>query len=218
MRYETPVREAEASFALQREDANLPYVLLLGDSISMGYTLPVRVQLEGICNVLRPESNCGDTVNGLAHLETWLGERSWDLIHFNWGLHDFCYRRPEFAAMGDKDKVRGQISVPPETYRKNLQELVESLQPRARRLVWASTTYVPEGEPGRFQGDEVRYNAIAADIMTAASIPVNDLYALTKGFSPDCFVGPGDVHYADVGNELLAKAVVASIRSHLPQS
>jgi hypothetical protein len=36
----------------------LPNVLIIGDSISISYILPVRQRLEGIANVIRPVANC----------------------------------------------------------------------------------------------------------------------------------------------------------------
>lgn len=61
----------------------LPRVLLIGDSISMGYTLGVRAKLKGVANVHHPAENCGPTERGLARLDTWLGTNHWDVIHFN---------------------------------------------------------------------------------------------------------------------------------------
>ena len=66
----------------------LPRVLLIGDSISIGYTVPVRKLLEGKVNVHRPLTNCGPTTRGLQGIDQWLGDGKWDVIHFNWGLHD----------------------------------------------------------------------------------------------------------------------------------
>ena len=66
----------------------LPRVLLIGDSISIDYTLPVRERLAGKANVYRIPENGGCTTNGLAKLNVWLGTQRWDVIHFNWGLHD----------------------------------------------------------------------------------------------------------------------------------
>ena len=64
----------------------LPRMLLIGDSISIGYTLPVRERLAGKANVHRIPENGGPTTNGLARLDAWLGTQRWDVIHFNWGL------------------------------------------------------------------------------------------------------------------------------------
>jgi hypothetical protein len=91
-------------------DPALPNVLILGDSISIGYTLPVRRLLAGEANVYRPmqadgisPENCQGTSNSLQHLDRWLGEREWDLIHFNWGLHDLKRVQEAGTAMNSSD-------------------------------------------------------------------------------------------------------------------
>ena len=57
--------------------AGLPRVLLIGDSISMGYTIPVRKLLEDKANVHRIPTNGGPTKNGVANLDKWLGKGKW---------------------------------------------------------------------------------------------------------------------------------------------
>jgi acyl-CoA thioesterase-1 len=47
------------------DDPALPRVLLIGDSISIGYTLPARAELQGVANVHRIPTNGGPTSNGL---------------------------------------------------------------------------------------------------------------------------------------------------------
>ena len=66
----------------------LPRVLLIGDSVSRGYTQAVRAALAGKMNVHRAPENCGPTANGLKKIEVWLGDGKWDVIHFNFGIHD----------------------------------------------------------------------------------------------------------------------------------
>lgn len=196
-------------------NGNLPQAFLIGDSISIGYTEPTRRLLSGVCDVDRPETNCGDTRRGLALIEEWLGDGIWDVIHFNWGLHDLCHRHPDATVYGNRDKINGAISVEPAAYKVNLDKLVQIMRPKAKRLVWASTTFVPEGEAGRFQGDDARYNALAADVMAKHGIPTNDLHALTSSFPPSLFKCPGDVHYTKEGSERIAKAVAECIREQL---
>jgi len=196
-------------------EPGLPSVLLIGDSISIGYTLPVAERLRGVCDVRRVPNNANATRFGLREIDRWLGEVRWGLIHFNWGLHDLCYRHPDSTEMGNRDKVNGSVSVPLDEYRANLQRLVERLRRQADRLVWASTTFVPEGEPGRHQGDEVTYNRAAAEIMARYDIPTNDLHALSATFAPAMFVGPGDVHFTDAGSHRLAAQVADCIRREL---
>ncbi len=196
-------------------DESLPNVLILGDSISIAYTIPVRKGLAGKANVFRPKANCGSTVAGREHLEQWLGTRKWDVIHFNWGLHDLCYRHPDAKTQGNRDKVKGTQSVPPEAYERNLEALVKRLEATGAALVWASTTIVPEGEVGRHVGDDVKYNEIAARIMARHGIPTDDLHAVSKSFEGKHSSGPGDVHFNAEGSRKLADSVVASIEAAL---
>jgi arylsulfatase A len=202
-------------------DPKLPNVLLLGDSISIAYTLDVRHALRGKANVFRPmlpdmkPDNCGDTPRGLALLEQWLGDNRWDVIHFNWGLWDLCYRHPQSKEQGGRDKVRGKLTTTPKDYERNLEKLVTRLKATGAKLIWANTTVVPEGEAGRFVGDDAKYNAIAARVMERHHIPVNDLHRTSKSFPPALFSGPGDVHFTPEGSAKLARQVAERISNAL---
>ena len=68
--------------------AGLPRVLIIGDSISIGYQVPLREALKAKANVHRPPTNCGPTSRGVEQIDAWLGDGKWDVIHFNFGLHD----------------------------------------------------------------------------------------------------------------------------------
>jgi len=217
----TPAADLKGQWSFKPDPA-LPHVLIIGDSISIAYTLAVRGLLEGRANVHRPlkkdgkgPENSGDTTIGLAKLDNWLGDREWSVIHFNWGLWDLCYRNKNITRNGGRDKVNGTLSVTPEDYERNLTELVTRLKATGAKLVWANTTVVPEGESGRFAGDEVKYNAVAGRVMAAHGISVNDLHATSKDFPADHFVGPGDVHFTATGSAKLANQVAAEIRKLL---
>jgi hypothetical protein len=67
-------------------DANLPKVLLIGDSISGGYSKEVKRLLEGKASVTGPIANAEATIFGVTRIDDWIGTTKWDLIHFNWGL------------------------------------------------------------------------------------------------------------------------------------
>ena len=83
-------------------------------------------------------------------------------------------------------------------------------------LIWAETTVVPEGEAGRFVGDDVKYNAVAARVMQKHGIRTDDLHGLTKSFGPELFTKPGDVHYTPEGYAKIAKHVAAKVLEVLP--
>ena len=193
----------------------LPRVLLIGDSISIGYTLPTREALQGVANVHRISTNGGPTSKGLQHLATWLGESKWDVIHFNWGLHDLCYRHPESRTQGRRDKVRGTVTHSVEDYAANLEKLVLRLRQTGARLIFATTTPVPEGEAGRKAGDDVRYNQAARVVMKKHGVAVNDLHAVMAGKMEEFGVQPGNVHFKAEGSKLLARSVARVVRQAL---
>jgi acyl-CoA thioesterase-1 len=194
----------EPALAPVEDVAGLPRVLLLGDSISISYTLPVREALKGKATVHRPPTNCSSTGNALNHLDSWLGKGKWDVIHFNFGLHDA------------KLPPEGVRHAPPALYEKNLRELVKRLQATGATLVWASTTPVPNGgiiSPTRRFGSVDEYNAIARKVMEESGVVIDDLNTvITPHLATQL---PSDVHYSREGSAILAKAVVASVEGAL---
>ncbi len=199
------------------DDSALPRVLLIGDSISIGYTRPVIELLKGKAEVHRVRGNAGHTGMGLAGLPKWLDPKNgrWDVIHFNWGLWDLCYRNPESKTQGRRDKVHGKLTHTPEQYRENLQKIVAILKKADAKLIWASTTPVPEEEAGRKVGDDVVYNRVAAEVMKEHGIPINDLHALMVPHMKTMTTAPGNVHFTEEGSKLLAKKVVTAIMDAL---
>ena len=70
------------------DQAGLPRALLIGDSISIGYTQPVSELLKCKANLYGIRTNSGHPKSGATLIEKWLGTGKWDAIHFNWGIHD----------------------------------------------------------------------------------------------------------------------------------
>lgn len=192
------------AYAFVEDDPVLPRVLIIGDSISIGYTPAVRALLQGKANVHRIPANGGNTEKGLAHIEEWLGTGHWDVIHFNWGLHDIK------RFVDDETEVRKDKAIAPEAYEKNLRTLAERLKQTGAKLIWASTTPVPEGANGRNVGDEVEYNRIAARVMGELAIPINDLHAFAKP-QLTTIQKPADVHYLPEGYAAFGRRVADRI-------
>jgi len=206
-----PQRRPNPAMAPVTDVAGLPRVLLIGDSISIGYTLATRELLAGKANVHRIPTNGGPTTRGLDHIDSWLGDQHWDVIHFNWGLHDLKY----IDSRGDlTDVSTGQIQVPLAAYRKNLQTLTRRLKQTGAELIWCATTPVPEGAKGRIPGDEVRYNAVAREVMREEGVAIDDLYTFAMPRLAE--IGkPADVHYTPEGSRKLATQVAGSIEAAL---
>ena len=185
----------------------LPRALIIGDSISIGYTPPVRELLAGKVNLHRPRTNCGPTTHGVAEIENWLGDGPWDVIHFNWGLHDIVYMKENGERV---DPPQGQHQVPADRYEQNLNALVQRLNQTGAKLIWCATTPVPEGASFRKPGDEVEYNAIAQKVMRAHGIPTNDLYAYARKRLDEIQL-PANVHFGKRGSAILAESVARHI-------
>ena len=183
----------------------LPHVLIIGDSISIGYTLPTRALLQGKVNLHRIPTNGGPTIKGLSEIDKWLGSRKWDLVHFNWGLHDLKFMGKDGTNLVPKEEG-GIVQVPLPDYEKNLDLLVSRMKKSARQLVWRNTTPIPPGSKARYAGDSVRYNEAAARVMKKHKIPILDLFSPSEKNMKD-WMRVADVHYYPHGSEALAKRV-----------
>ena len=172
-------RKPNPVFTPIKDNPKLPRVLIIGDSISIGYTLPTRKLLMSKANLHRIPTNGGPTTKGLASIDTWLGKSKWDLIHFNWGLHDLKYMGPNGRNLFPKEKG-GKPQVPIDAYEKNLDKLVTRLKKTGAKLIWRNTTPVPPGSKGRYVGDSVKYNAAATRVMKKHDVPTHDLFTISK--------------------------------------
>lgn len=201
----------DPSFAKVVDDPNLPRVLVIGDSISMGYTPPLRKLLQGKANVHRIPENGHATVDGLENLDKWLGDTTWDLIHFNFGLHDLKKLDEKGKAVSSPEL--GEYNVPVEEYEKNLRAIVERLQKTDAKLVWRNTTPVPVGTRFRAAGDEIRYNEAAKRVMGELKIPIDDHWKLVKKHPK--LQRPRDVHFTREGSQALAEQAAKVILKEL---
>jgi len=202
------------------QKSNLPKVLIMGDSIAFGYGLYVEKILEKEAIVTSHRENGRDTGTVLENLVEWVGDTEWDIIHFNWGLHDLCYRIPASSTYNrdrsdsvilKRDKIHGKLTTTLEQYEKNLDKIVSQLKKTRAKLIWATITVIPEKEAGRFAGDEKRYNDVAGKVMKKHGVAINDLYSLTKNFPSKLCRGVTDLHYHPAGYEEIAKQVAGSI-------
>ena len=210
-------RKREAFANPKVDNPDLPNVLLIGDSISIGYTPYVRRQLAGKADVYRIKGNGKTSSFGVKNLDAWLKKKpaKWDVIHFNWGLWDLCYRHPESKVQGHRDKVNGTLAITLEQYKANMEKNVARLKETKAKLIWCATTPVPKKEAGRKVGDDLKYNQIAENIMKANGIAINDLHSHARLKLPEIMAKEGDVHFNNPGYRHLADKVVAEILSSL---
>jgi len=178
-----------------------PRVLLVGDSIVMGYygVVEKRLGTRAYCARLATSKCAGDPAL-LAEVAMVLEQYRFDVVHFNNGLHGWGYRA--------------------EQYRAGMEALVAALRKGAHgaRLIWANTT--PVRQRGKLETLSPRTakvrerNRIAAEIMAKAKIPTVDLFGLVEGH-PDYAAADG-VHFSTKGRQAQGEHVAEAIRQQLP--
>lgn len=186
------VRGVSNAWDYVEDDPKLPRVLLIGDSVSRGYTLAARKYLRGIANVHRAPENCGPTANGIKKLDIWLGNGKWDVIHFNFGIHDRATKSAD--------------------YQQRMETLVARMKATGAMVVWASTTPIPPDTKDGPAASEaiVEKNRIALEIMRKEGIAMDDLFGFITPHLAKV-QNPKDVHFNSEGYDLLGKQVADSI-------
>lgn len=188
-----------------------PRILLLGDSICMGYSngpgyggfvrdalapLGIKVTLQA----------CAGSAALLASLPDLLGEAPWDVVHFNCGLHDL-----------KRDRATGVVHGPVDAYARNLDAIVTRLAATRARLVWATITPVHDAwhqtyKPfDRREEDVIAYNEAALRCTSRADIAVNDLHDLIVRHGQERTQFSDGVHFTEPGSRAMASAVVAAV-------
>src|SRR5688500_10479630 len=110
------------------QEKRLPIVVLIGDSIRIGYAPLVARLLDGKVIVISPKPNGEDSGNILRNLDEWVLKEKPDVVHLNAGLHDL--------------KLKDQnYQVPLAEYEKNLKTILERIQKGTNaKVIFATTT------------------------------------------------------------------------------
>ncbi|QDV81120.1 SGNH/GDSL hydrolase family protein [Planctomycetes bacterium TBK1r] len=207
-------KKVNPAFQPPEVNPKLPNVLLIGDSISIGYMVAARAAMQGKANVFRPPTNCGPTTRGLDQIDQWLGDRKWDVVHWNFGLHDLKYMGPKGQNLADPKAEGSHRQVPIDEYQSNIETLARRIKQQAKLVIWRETTPVPEGAAGRVVGDSVKYNAAAAKaIAKVGGIQTDPFFAFAESVKQH--QRPANVHYTAEGSKLLGEHVAEVIESAL---
>lgn len=200
-----------------------PNVLLYGDSISIKYTSEVRKSIGEDASVFRLFKNGGSSHDFISNMnkmnetmfQPYLEQGwkfKWDLIHFNVGLHDLKFLKRKHLNKDGKQVSSIQV------YKDNLEKIYTYLKteyPKAK-LIFATTTSVPKNAKGRYEGDSIKYNKAAIEVLSKyPEIIINDLYSFTLPHSKEWSQEPGNVHYNELGFTKQGKEVAKIISENL---
>ena len=204
-------------------------ILLLGDSIRMGYDSFVRNKLEGRANVFFTEDDNGRFAQyTLRTLSDWKGRLilpEIDIVHWNNGLWDLLHLNAESAgcdgeAEGEtispenvpsESRFDKEPLTPPDFYRYMIGRVhtrIRQLFPKAA-VIFATTTPVIEEQATwayRSNREIDEYNQIARDVLVPRGVRINELGAFAQR---ECHNHHRDwVHYDETGCALLADEIV----------
>src|SRR4051794_8574362 len=182
----------------------LPKVVLIGDSIRLGYAQGVTERLSGKAVVISPPENGGDSANVLTHLDEWVLRQKPDVVHLNCGLHDL-----------KRSRTDGHHQLELDRYCENLRRIVARIRESTdAALVFADTTPIVDerharrrAEFDRTEADVRRYNDAAIAVMGELGVPVHDLHWVVEQGAPETMLGPDGTHYTAAGSDRLAEAV-----------
>lgn len=183
-------------------------IILLGDSIRMGYDKYVKNALERVADVYYPTENCRFSTHVFRFLPDWKAEGKWpddvDLVHWNAGLWDVLEIDGE-----------GPLNTP-DTYEMNIGRIyrkIKSMFPNAVQVFATSTNIVEEGYKGGFKRHNhfiEQYNKIAVNTLKSYDVQINDLYEPTRDI-PKEFRSDMTHFYTPEGTKLIGDRVLSVI-------
>ncbi|MBE5754209.1 MAG: SGNH/GDSL hydrolase family protein [Clostridiales bacterium] len=160
-------------------------VLLIGDSIRMGYENYVRDAFNGIAEIKAPEGNCRYALQVLRYAHEWrkyftCTPEEVDIVHWNAGLWDVL-------------RMYGDEPLTPVEFYANLIKRIDTrlrlLFPNAK-IIFATSTFVQQEKYGeklkRLNSDIIAYNNAALEVLKDTDTIINDLYAFTKDIPDSC--------------------------------
>ena len=181
-------------------------VMLIGDSIRLGYQAKVSAQLASDTILTGPEENCRFSAYTLFNLSAWVPDDDFDVIQWNNGQWDTCY-------MPD-----GNIHTPLTAYLELQKRIASILLKKTRRLIFATTTPVwPEqfksGSIHPRRNEDIKaYNSAAVDLARGLGAEINDLHSHIASDVKQ-YISEDMVHLTNVGNDLCARCVAAKINN-----
>lgn len=188
-------------------------IILIGDSIRIGYAPFAKRELQDVAQIWEPEKNGFTSRNVLLHLEPWVLSREADIVHLNCGLHDL-------ARDLNPDGTPRDVRVSLEEYEQNVRELLSRVQQSGKTILWATITPVHEENHRTYKGmqrlesDIEKYNEVASRVARELNVPINDLNRIVTEAGRDEILLPDGVHYTEAGYEMLGKAVADFLRPY----
>lgn len=189
------------------QGSNAPRVLIIGDSISLGYTPFVmtpyaNVEHNGPC-FIQPYQHYRDDTNaeGSEHqancIKQWLANGPYAVVHFNAGIWDV-------------DTCTPLLNRSLSDYLMDLQKELDAIRESGATPIFATTTPIAPNGICVENSKVIEYNAAAIEMMQSQGVQIDDLYSTTLPYNDTDHV-PGGIHWTDAAYQIMAQQVSASI-------
>jgi lysophospholipase L1-like esterase len=197
-KYKTITVLVSVVFMLSFINPQPKHILLVGDSISMGYGPYLDSALTGMYKIERKAddgasinldiprgANGGDSKMVLTYLKHKLNDKNLhaDILLLNCGMHDI-----------KRDTAKGTIVIGEDQYRANLEEIFTLAESKKIQPIWVTTTAVVDSLHNRkgswffrYAKDQQQYSSIAAEVCKKHKVPMIDLYKFTRQFGYKAF-------------------------------
>jgi len=192
--------QTASPFDYVKNNPALPNILIIGDSISISYTLTIRETLKNEANVYRIPGNGGPSANGTMLIDTWLNMNKWDLIVFNFGLHDV------------------RLKYTDQQYMNNLSFILQKLEKTGAKIYWINTTPVPDNTPEHTNKRVIQLNHQAAELMKSKQVDIIDLYSYVTLNDANAWQLPQNVHFKKSGSVELGKYIAGVLQDNFSRS
>eukprot|EP01084_Bolivina_argentea_P261479 441892_1 len=194
----------------------LPNVMIMGDSVSLGYTPYVINDTKNVYIQHSPSGGDGgaqSTLYGLQCLPLFMKSVNqtfinWDLIQFNFGLHDLD------NSTGAENEYKQQLE--------NITQYLMNYDNGSIKLQYATTTpMMVDYDVGNYVVEDDNKHAV--DIMNKYDIPIVDLWQRVVDYCGPvpyvncsiCASAPCTQHYNSVGYQWIAVTVSTNITKNL---
>lgn len=205
-------------------------VLLVGDSIRLGYEKKVAELLGPNVKVYSPDENCRFTKYALWGMFAWMeamGNPKIDVGHFNAGIWDL-----------HRCTADGQLFSSLEEYGRDIKRLAIQMKSYTDQVIFANI--IPGGKGldegaklnalintnsdfvkvylcdtmSNWNKDVVAYNKKSEAVMAEMGIPVNDMYSAILA-DTEKYISEDGIHPTEEGYDLLAQLTAARIEEKL---
>lgn len=167
-----------------------PTILVIGDSISLGYT-PIIASKYPNYDVIHDPCNPTDSSVMAEFISNWLSiDDQYAAVIFNSGLHDATFR----------------YHISDSEYENSLRITARYIKSVTKHGVFMLSTQIQPNSTFGLDSRVIELNNIAITVMAQEGIPVLDLYSVSATI-PNKHLGPDNVHYTYQGYTVLANAI-----------